>query len=47
MADRLAIAFPQYEREMVRDYAKADPWGRDSNRMRRGFPANSIVPVDH
>jgi hypothetical protein len=43
-ADYLCRKFPRYEREIVRDYAKSDPWGRDSNIARRGHPANSIIP---
>mmetsp|Transcript_54491 Transcript_54491/g.70034 ORF Transcript_54491/g.70034 Transcript_54491/m.70034 type:complete len:281 (-) Transcript_54491:415-1257(-) len=43
-ADYLTRKFPRYEREIVRDYAKSDPWGRDSNIARRGFPANSVIP---
>jgi hypothetical protein len=43
-ADRLSKAFPQYEREIVRDYAKSDLWARDTNKARKGFPANSVVP---
>jgi len=42
-ADRLTAAFPQYEREIVRDYAKSDPWGRDSYAARRGYPAASVI----
>lgn len=44
-ADKIHRAFPQYEREIVRDYAKSDPWGRDSFRVRLGFPANSVIPI--
>ena len=43
-ADRLARKFPRYEREIVRDYAKSDPWGRDDYIARRGHPANSVIP---
>lgn len=43
-ADKLTNMFPNYEREIVRDYAKSDPWGRDTNIARRGHPANSIIP---
>jgi hypothetical protein len=40
----LRCQFPSYEREIVRDYAKSDPWGRDTNIARRGYPANSVLP---
>ena len=43
-ADHLTAKFPAYEREIVRDYAKSDPWGRDTNIARRGHPANSVIP---
>ena len=43
-ADQLQRAFAQYEREIVRDYAKSDPWGRDTFLARRGYPANSVIP---
>ena len=43
-ADHLTKHFPAYEREIVRDYAKSDPWGRDDNIARRGHPANSVIP---
>ena len=45
-ADALCEGFPQYEREIVRDYAKADLWGLESNRARGGYPANSVFPID-
>ena len=44
-ADNLHKNFPQYEREIVRDYSKSDPFGRDSFRVRHGYPANSVVPI--
>lgn len=44
-ADNLYKHFPQYEREIVRDYSKSDPFGRDSFRVRQGYPANSVVPT--
>ena len=34
----------EYEREIVRDYAKSDLWARDTNKARKGFPANSVIP---
>jgi len=43
-ADYLTRKFPRYEREIVRDYAKSDPWGRDNNIARKGHPANSVIP---
>jgi len=43
-ANALCKRFPQYEREIVRDYAKSDPWGRDNHIARLGHPANSIIP---
>jgi hypothetical protein len=43
-ADHLTKRFPAYEREIVRDYAKSDPWGRDTHIARRGHPANSVIP---
>jgi len=43
-ADQLAKKFPEYEREIVRDYAKSDPWGRDNFIARQGHPANSVIP---
>ena len=43
-ADQLAKKFPRYEREIVRDYAKSDPWGRDDFIARQGHPANSVIP---
>ncbi len=46
-ADRLHRTFPQYEREIVRDYAKSDLWGRDTNKARKGNPANSMIPSFH
>jgi hypothetical protein len=42
-ADYLCHHFPRYEREIVRDYSKSDPWGRDTNIARQGFPANSVI----
>ena len=42
-ADRLHKNFPQYEREVVRDYAKSDLWARDTNKARKGNPANSLI----
>ena len=45
-ADNLHKHFPQYEREIVRDYSKSDPFGRDSFRVRQGYPANSVIPVN-
>ncbi|KAJ1460831.1 hypothetical protein M885DRAFT_558983 [Pelagophyceae sp. CCMP2097] len=44
-ANRLYTSFPHYEREIIRDYAKSDPWGRDTFRVRLGFPANSVIPL--
>ena len=46
-ADRLHRSFPQYEREIVRDYAKSDLWARDTNKARNGYPANSMIPSSH
>mmetsp|Transcript_57636 Transcript_57636/g.78588 ORF Transcript_57636/g.78588 Transcript_57636/m.78588 type:complete len:124 (-) Transcript_57636:762-1133(-) len=46
-ADRLINAFPNYEREIVRDYAKSDPWNRNSFMARQGYPANSLMPPSH
>eukprot|EP00613_Pedinella_sp_CCMP2098_P026997 CAMPEP_0171698270 /NCGR_PEP_ID=MMETSP0991-20121206/9271_1 /TAXON_ID=483369 /ORGANISM="non described non described, Strain CCMP2098" /LENGTH=266 /DNA_ID=CAMNT_0012287131 /DNA_START=98 /DNA_END=898 /DNA_ORIENTATION=- len=46
-ANRLTRLFPEYEREIVRDYAKSDPWGRDTNIARFGHPANSVIPHRH
>jgi len=43
-ADHLSKKFPRYEREIVRDYAKSDPWGRDTHIARHGHPANSVIP---
>ena len=43
-ADNLHRNFPMYEREIVRDYSKSAPFGRDSFRARHGYPANSVVP---
>ena len=45
-ADRLHQSFPQYEREIVRDYCKSDPFGRDTFRVRLGYPANSVIPLN-
>jgi len=45
-ADMLHQSFPSYEREIVRDYSKSDPFGRDSFRTRMGFPANSVIPIN-
>ena len=45
-ADHLHQSFPQYEREITRDYSKSDPFGRDSFRVRHGYPANSVVPLN-
>lgn len=44
-ANKLADRFAAYEREIVRDYAKVDMWGRDSYVTRRGHPANSALPL--
>lgn len=45
-ADGLYKKFRQYEREIVRDYSKSDPFGRDSYRARYGYPANSVLPLN-
>ena len=45
-ADDLYKQFPEYEREIVRDYSKSDPFGRDTYRARLGYPANSVLPLN-
>jgi hypothetical protein len=45
-ADDLYKQFPDYEREIVRDYSKSDPFGRDTYRARLGYPANSVLPLN-
>ena len=45
-ADDLFKQFPDYEREIVRDYSKSDPFGRDTYRARLGYPANSVLPLN-
>ena len=45
-ADDLYKMFDRYEREIVRDYSKSDPFGRDTYRARLGYPANSVLPLN-
>ena len=45
-ADDLYKQFPEYEREIVRDYSKSDPFGRDTYRARLGYPVNSVLPLN-